>query len=63
MKTLTDDEVLTLVQKHAGDADFVALAKSHETLRAKVERIESIVEVACLSLNKLRRPAMRGEGG
>jgi hypothetical protein len=55
MTPLTDDEVLALVSKHVGDADFVKLAKSHEALRNQLERVETHVSVAIKALTNVTK--------
>ncbi len=58
MRWLTEDEVLEMVAKHVGDhlmspADFKTLAKSHEALRARLVVVESRVDDALKTLNRI----------
>lgn len=62
MKTLTEEQVFELLAKHNGDADFVALAESHETLRnelaherrflAKLNEVQGLLD----PIDKLKGP-------
>ncbi len=52
LRVLPEDEVLSLVAKHKDDKDFVALAKSHEALRNRLERVANACDKAADELAK-----------
>jgi len=58
-RPLTNEEVLELVTKHAGDHDFARIAKSHEALRNQLERVDHLVGNALIALNAAKRPTTR----
>lgn len=52
LRVLSEDEVLSMLAKHKGEEDFAVLAKSHERLRNRVERVAECCEKAAWELAK-----------